>query len=226
MKAWCLFEQSGTFRDAFKKHGIQAQCVDIRNDYNQTDIILDLFSEIDKASMNLPSFFDNIAKDDIVFAFFPCVKFVEKHELDSRGGAPQFKNYTDLQKLAYSKKSVNELALFYDLWCKMFEIALNRGFKMIVENPHNVCGVNFLQRYFPIKPKITIYDRNAYGGDKFKKPTSFWFVNCEPQNNFIFETPNLDKKTQAIANTDKGKARSEISPSFADRFLREFVLTN
>lgn len=196
MKAWCIFEQSGTFRDAFKNLGFESVCVDIRNDYNQTDIILDLFSEIDKACMNLPSFFDNIDKDDIVFAFFPCVKFVEKCEYNARTDAPQFKNWDTTQRLAYSKNSVNDLARFYSLWCKMFEIALNRGFKMVVENPHHIGGVNFLQRYFPLKPNITIYNRNSYGGDKHKKPTSFWFVNFEPQNNFIFETPNLDKQRQ------------------------------
>lgn len=30
-KAYCLFEQSGTFRDAFKRAGIPAVCVDADN---------------------------------------------------------------------------------------------------------------------------------------------------------------------------------------------------
>lgn len=46
MTAHCLFEQSGTFRDAFRKHGIPARCYDIRNDYGKTDVQIDIFQEI------------------------------------------------------------------------------------------------------------------------------------------------------------------------------------
>lgn len=46
MKAHCLFEQSGTFKNEFKKLGIEAYDYDILNDYGQTDYQLDLFAEI------------------------------------------------------------------------------------------------------------------------------------------------------------------------------------
>ena len=46
MKAFCLFEQSGTFKNEFKKLGIDAEDYDIRNDFGQTDHIIDLFAEI------------------------------------------------------------------------------------------------------------------------------------------------------------------------------------
>ena len=46
MKAFCLFEQSGTFKNEFKKLGIDAEDYDIRNDFGQTDHIVDLFAEI------------------------------------------------------------------------------------------------------------------------------------------------------------------------------------
>ena len=48
MKAYMFFEQSGTFRDQFRKLGIESYCYDIANDYNQTDFQIDLFSEIEK----------------------------------------------------------------------------------------------------------------------------------------------------------------------------------
>ena len=228
MNAWCLFEQSGTFRDAFKKHGIQAQCVDIRNDYNQTDIILDLFNEINKASLNLVSFFDNIAKDDIVFAFFPCIRFTEKNSLNARCKGGGMLNKSDFEKLCYSSNLINETAQYYELFCNLFKIAHKRGFKMVVENPHNT-AFNFLKTFFPLTPQVIIADRAKYGGDYFKKPTAFWFVNCEPQNNMIFENVNVPKIKRIQVDCGKhggNKLRSEISPSFADRFLREFVLTN
>lgn len=48
-KAHCLFEQSGTFRDAFKANGIPSECYDIANDFGKTDHVVDLFCEINKA---------------------------------------------------------------------------------------------------------------------------------------------------------------------------------
>lgn len=49
MKAHCLFEQSGTFKNEFKKLGIEAYDYDILNDFNETDYVINLFDEIDKA---------------------------------------------------------------------------------------------------------------------------------------------------------------------------------
>ena len=46
MIAHCLFEQSGTFKNEFKKLGIEAYDYDISNEYGQTDYLIDLFAEI------------------------------------------------------------------------------------------------------------------------------------------------------------------------------------
>ena len=46
MRAHCLFEQSGTFKNEFKKLGIEAYDYDILNEYGQTDYQMDLFKEI------------------------------------------------------------------------------------------------------------------------------------------------------------------------------------
>ena len=69
-KVHCLFEQSGTFKNAFKKMGIDAEDYDILNDFDQTDNVIDLFGEIDKAYAGEPSLFDNMGDCDLVFAFF------------------------------------------------------------------------------------------------------------------------------------------------------------
>ena len=42
----CLFEQSGTFKNEFKKLGYEAYDYDIQNSFGQTDYVIDLFSEI------------------------------------------------------------------------------------------------------------------------------------------------------------------------------------
>lgn len=45
-KAYCLFEQSGTFKNEFIKLGISAVDYDILDDFGQTDKIIDLFEQI------------------------------------------------------------------------------------------------------------------------------------------------------------------------------------
>ncbi len=45
-KVYCFFEQSGTFKNEFKKLGIEAEDYDILNGFGQTDHIVDLFAEI------------------------------------------------------------------------------------------------------------------------------------------------------------------------------------
>lgn len=46
MIAHCLFEQSGTFKNEFRKLGVEAYDYDIKNDFGQTDYVVDLFSQI------------------------------------------------------------------------------------------------------------------------------------------------------------------------------------
>lgn len=45
----CMFEQSGTFKNEFKKLGYKAYDYDIQNSFNETDYVTDLFAEIDSA---------------------------------------------------------------------------------------------------------------------------------------------------------------------------------
>jgi len=48
-KVYCLFEQSGMFKNEFIKLGIPAEDFDIQNNFGQTDHQIDLFAEIEKA---------------------------------------------------------------------------------------------------------------------------------------------------------------------------------
>jgi len=48
-KVYCLFEQSGTFKNEFRKLGIPAFDYDIQNNFGQTDHQIDLFAEIEQA---------------------------------------------------------------------------------------------------------------------------------------------------------------------------------
>ena len=59
-KVWCLFEQSGTFKNQFKLLGYDAVDVDIQNNFGETDYQIDLFKEIEDAYDGKPSLFDQI----------------------------------------------------------------------------------------------------------------------------------------------------------------------
>lgn len=45
-KVHCLFEQSGTFKNEFKKLGYDAEDYDIQDNFGETDYVIDLFNEI------------------------------------------------------------------------------------------------------------------------------------------------------------------------------------
>ena len=93
MIAHCLFEQSGTFKNEFKKLGYEAYDYDIQNEFGETDYVIDLFEEIRGGYEGKPSIFDNISQDDLILAFFPCTRFESKVPLWFRGEAKQ-QNHT------------------------------------------------------------------------------------------------------------------------------------
>jgi hypothetical protein len=214
----CLFEQSGTFKNEFKKLGIDAEDYDILNDFGETDNVIDLFSEIEKAYDEEPSIFDNISQDDLILAFFPCTRFECQIKLFFQGDAHQQKNHTDIQKLEYAMRLHDELNELYSLICKLFLVSMRGGYKMIVENPY---GQNYLEYYFPVKPKIIDKDRHA-NGDYFKKPTQYWFLNFEPQNNFCM-FPLEYVELLKVGRQNKVN-RSLMHPQYARRFIAQYIL--
>ena len=226
-KVYCLFEQSGTYKNIFRQNGIPAEDYDILNEFGQTDHICNLFSEIEKAYKGEKSIFDGINKNDLVFAFFPCTRFEAKIPLSFRGQLTQQKNWTDIQKLEYSMKLHEELHELYMLICKLFIVSLKGGWRMIVENPYT--QPHYLTSYFPIAPKLIDKDRTL-NGDYYKKPTQFWFVNCEPEQNAVFE-PLEYIKTSTISKPDidcnsgnRKTKRSMMHPQYAKRFIKQYVL--
>ena len=126
-KVHCLFEQSGTFKNQLKQLGIDAEDYDILNEFGETDHVVDLFGEIEKAYDGETSIFDSIGECDLVFAFFPCTRFEAMIPLAFRGERPNEKNWTDEQKIAQSMKMHEELHHLYMLICKLFTICLRGG---------------------------------------------------------------------------------------------------
>ena len=225
-KVYCLFEQSGTFKKAFEDLGVHAEDYDILNDFGETDHIVDLFAEIDKAYDGQPSLFDEIGDMDLVLAFFPCTRFEARIPLCFRGEQHGTENWNDMQKLENSMKLHEQLHRLYMLICKLFVIANRGGWRMIVENP--AMAPHYLTMYFPIKPKLIDKDRSK-SGDWYRKPTQYWFVNCDPEQNMFFEPLEYTKiYTIASAQRKEGYSnravkRSLMHPQYARRFIRSYI---
>lgn len=220
MKVHCLFEQSGTFKNAFKKLGFQAFDYDILNDFHETDNIIDLFHEIELAYNECLSIFDNIEKDDLILAFFPCIRFTHRMIFNYTRTSTGNHKFDDIQKLEQNIKYFEQMNYFYALISKMVIVCLKKGLKLIIENPYNERHI--LNQFWHIKPKIIDMDRTLRG-DNYKKPTQYWFINCEPKNNFVMEPISL-AEIKRIDTTYNKVERSLINPNYAERFIREFVI--
>lgn len=126
-KAHCLFEQSGTFKREFQSLGIPAEDYDIRNDFGETDHVVDLFAEIDQAYDGQKSIFDGVGSGDLVIAFFPCTRFECQSQMMMSGAHFSIRDYADEKKIDYAMKTHAELHRLYTLICKLFAIAIRGG---------------------------------------------------------------------------------------------------
>jgi hypothetical protein len=226
MIAHCLFEQSGTFKNEFKKLGYEAYDYDIQNEFGETDYVIDLFAEIEGGYQGKPSIFDKISQDDLILAFFPCTRFEARVPLLFRGEAYQQKLWTDIEKLEYSIQLQNELTELYNLLSKLVIVCERKGLKMVIENPYT--QPHYLTTYWCLKPSLIDKDRTM-NGDYYKKPTQFWFVNCNPKNNLVFEPIDyVEQKiiatVKATENTSRKTERSMIHPQYANRFIRQYLI--
>ena len=225
MKVHCLFEQSGTFKNEFKKLGYEAFDYDIQNEFGETDYVIDLFSEIEKGYAGEPSIFDNITTDDLILAFFPCTRFEQQILLWFRGESKQQKNNTEIQKLQKCLTLHEELHTNYRLITMLAIICLRKKLPLVFENPYS--EQHYLQKYWCLKPKIIDKNRRE-NGDYYKKPTQYWFLNFEPKFNFIFEAIDWvePKKINDLWGTKKEDVaeRSMIHPQYANRFIRQYLI--
>ncbi len=97
-KVHCFFEQSGTFKHEFQKLGYAAEDYDIQNNFGETDHVIDLFSEIDRAYNNEKSIFDGISEDDLIVAFYPCIYFCATSQMAFSLGCTNYRKLNDREK--------------------------------------------------------------------------------------------------------------------------------
>ena len=219
----CFFEQSGTFKNEFKKLGYEAYDYNIKNDFNETDYQIDLFKEIEQSYNEKESIFDNISTNDMILAFFPCVRFEDQIQMHFRGTSYQYKKYTLEQKLKKDIILHQELSYLYESITKLAIVCLRRKIPLIIENPYST--THYLVKYWAI-PYTILDDDRTLRGDYYKKPTQYWFINCEPKNNIIFEPLEyVERKkcnyvTKKCDGINRTVMRSMIHPQYANRFIR------
>ena len=228
-KVHCFFEQSGVFKNEFKKLGYEAYDYDIQNNHGETDYQIDLFKEIEDAYDGKTSLFDSIRggqDGDLIMAFFPCIYFTGF--TNPRYFTLENNNYKSLtlgEKIEKIIERAKSRERFYELVIKLVGVCLKRDIRIILENPYSTS--HFLHDNFYKQPDII--DKNRMlRGDFFVKPTGYWFFNCEPTHGNSLQK---DKEQRTILSSRSApqagicsEDRSMISPDYARNFINDFIL--
>ena len=206
-KVHCFFEQSGTFKNEFIKLGIPAEDYDIQNNFGETDHTDDLFKAIEDAYDGKPSLFDQIRggqDGDLIMAFFPCIYFTGS--TNPRYYTLENMNYqkmTTAQKIDAMLQRSKSRQYFFELIIKLVGVCLDRGFRIIIENPysklHYLCNL----RELGLWAYVMIYDKKHC--DPIYKQLSRW-VN----NRFVFA------KCERFEDYTRKKTETENDPTLWD----------
>lgn len=221
----CFFEQSGTFKHAFRQLGIPANDYDCDNRFDETNVVCDLFNEINMAWNKCPSIFDGIKPDELIIAFFPCIYFNEHNEMYFCGTSYNLRSYSGAAKIEQIIKRADKRHYYYSLLLKLFGICEERHLPLIVENPYN--AHHYLRFNFPYKPAVIDMNRTLRG-DYFKKPTQYFFLNIEPGHGQslakIHKMQFIEDKPSSPVSGKCSIERSLISPEYAHNFICDFIL--
>lgn len=75
-KVHLMFEQSGVFKNEFKKLGYEAFDYDIQDNFGETDHVVDLFKAIEDAYEGKPSLFDHVGGGRFDYGIFSMHLFL------------------------------------------------------------------------------------------------------------------------------------------------------
>lgn len=224
-KVHLMFEQSGVFKNEFKKLGYEAYDYDIQDNFGETDFKIDLFAEIEKCYEGGVSIFDSITCDDLIIAFFPCIYFCENNILFITGKHRNFKGHTQVDIDNQILERVGQRSYFYSILLKLFIICELKNIRMIVENPYST--QHYLYNNFPYTPLVIDKNRQKRG-DYFKKPSQYFFINCTNTIGYSYQE-STEKKV--VKNSKSGtkagicsEERSMIHPDYARNFICDFIL--
>ena len=235
-KVHCFFEQSGTFKNEFIKLGIPAEDYDIQNNFGETDHVIDLFGEIDreynyltrqdKTRQDKTSVFDSIdPSQDLIIAFYPCIYFSALSQMSMFMNCVNYRSLSDPDKIQKILERVENRKIFYERLIKFVYVCTVKNIRMVFENPWS--EQTYLKANFLKVPDVVDMNRMTRG-DYYKKPTAYWFWNCEPTFGYTYQN---DKEQKIIMNAKQGakagicsEERSMISPDYARNFICDFIL--
>lgn len=164
--------------------------------------------------------------DDLIMAFFPCIKFCSvmeqiQHEDFYDQSQKRKKNFGTpeyyQQKWRVLRNYSQERFLFYDLALKLTAVVQIKGLRMIMENPWH--PTNFTNHFW--FARVSLIDKNrTLRGDYFRKPTGYWYTNCKPTFGESFQpTPKEKIRTITAGSGAKKTQRKMKGTSQESRFI-------
>ncbi len=221
----CLFEQSGTFKNAFRQLNIPAKDYDIKNEFGETDFYCDLFEDIENAYNHRYSIFETIKSDELIMAFFPCIYFNEHNEMYFCGTSYNLRSLSPAGKIQSIIDRSDKRQEYYKKVLQLIAICEERRLKLVIENPYN--AHHYWRFNFPNYPRVIDMDRTLRG-DYFKKPTQYIFVGFEPGNGSslakVHKRHYIEDCPSSPVSGMCSKERSMISPEYAHNFICDFIL--
>jgi len=231
-KVYCLFEQSGAFKNAFKAIGIDAEDYDIENRFGETDHVIDLFKEIDTCWSSLvnksskvqvtqvyrKTIFEKMDPEkDFIIAFYPCTYFCTMSLFYMYQTCTNYRKLTEEEKTIKVLERAQTRLEYYERLIKFVDICKRLKIRMVFENPWTM--PNYLKDNFLKNPDYVDQNRMLLGDD-FRKPTGYWFWNCAPECTFVPDVLSKRIEERKIVREKHGIDRSLINPMYARNFIR------
>ena len=199
-------------------------------------MLLTCFTRLKQRMRGGVSIFDSITYDDLIIAFFPCIKFCSvmeqiQHEDFYDAAQRRKKNFGTkeyfVRKWEVLRGYSQERFYFYDVLLKLTAIVQIRGLRLIIENPWH--PTNFTNHFFFLR--TSLIDKNrTLRGDYFVKPTAYWYVNCNPTNGHSFQ-PTKKSDIRRItagsgASQTKRKLKKKIDKEILDKWYIDHTSDN
>jgi hypothetical protein len=208
-KIVCLFEQSGTFKKVFKEMGDNAIDVDIKNDFGETNIQIDIFECLFTNTIN------TIITNDVVLviAFFPCTWFSNQNKLIFNRTFKAFKKWDNERIDKYIRERKKEREKAKNAILKLIDFCNINNIPLIIENPRS----EYIKKLLG-EPTYYDVDRSKHG-DILRKPTYYYCYGCNIANlKTIVQHRGID-----VNHLSKVK-RSMISEKYARNFIDHIIL--
>ena len=159
-------------------------------------------------------------------AFFPCIYFETIQMCYYQCTHNNNKDKAMTGRIEDAIKRIQKRTEFHVLLYMMVHNSLSKGLRLVIENPATTPSFLIGTQNFP-NPTLIDKDRTRRG-DKFKKPTAYWFFNCEPTHGKTYQKATetktiLESKSAPCAGLCP-EERSMISPDYARNFICDFIL--